>query len=323
MPSPALRARVRRVAAPSLLASALAFGSTAVATSAHAAEAPQPAAARVASMPSVVPAVKVFGDKAPSTPDKAKSDEEMLAWAVKHGTDADRREIARDLGVAYPSAVSILGATCDKGHGYVGVWVANFSAKTVHWNVTIDGRGYAGAQVLGHSIDTGAIGVPNGKHTIAFVNPSTGAVAARTMTNLACVSTSPVVTKPSHPATSVPTKPSPVKPVPAKPAPAKPAPVKPMPAKPMPAKPMPAKPAPMKPLPAKHVPAQHVPAKSMPATPVHHHAPAKPAVATMGPKVQADFVSAPVGSGVSAPLAALLLSAVGGSLLLARRFMRA
>lgn len=305
MPSPALRARIRRVVAPSLIASALAFGGIAAASGAHADELPQPTATAPTAAPSAAPksavaphagkptnapsgTVKVFGTKVPPPPEKATTDDEVMAWIIKHGTDADRHDIARNLGVAYPSDVSIFGTTCDKGRGYIGVWVINFSAKSARWNVTLDGRGYAGAIVLPRSVDTGAIGVPDGKHTVAFVNPSTGAVAARITTSLHCAATGPVVTKPAHP-----TKPAPAKPVPVKPAPVKRAPA---------------------------TPSHHVKASHHAVAPTKH-APVAPTTG-MGPKVQADFVPVPAASGVSTPLAALLLSAVGGSLLLARRFMR-
>lgn len=76
----------------------------------------------------------------------ATSDDAMLAWAIKHGTAGKRRDIAGSIGVTYPAAAAFLGTTCDRGHGYAGVWVVNFANTPARWNVTLDGVGYAGAQ---------------------------------------------------------------------------------------------------------------------------------------------------------------------------------
>lgn len=143
-------------------------------------------------------AEKVLGMSAPSQPDAADDDDAMLAWTIKHGSASERRQIAADLGVSYPSAVSILGTTCDKGEGYIGVWAVNFAATDARWNVTLDGKGYAGARVLPLSHDYGAIGVPNGRHVVAFVNPTTGAVGDRTVTALQCGAAKAPVVAPGH-----------------------------------------------------------------------------------------------------------------------------
>lgn len=318
VPSHALRARLRHAAVHSALFSALAVGATAAAAGASAADG---ASARPVSVtsgthatttsaasrahttgttPAPVGQNKVFGMPAPATPEQAKNDDQMLAWTLKHSTASERRDIAAGLGIAYPAAVDLLGSTCDKGQGYVGLWVINFSTKQAHWNVTLDGVGYAGATVLAQSLDFGAIGVPNGSHTIAFVNPSTGAVGATMHTNLHCGTTAPVVTKPKP----VVTKPVVTKPVVSKPVVAKPV----------------AKPHPR---PAAHRPARPAPLRP---APHHHHRagtrPAAPVRTVLGPKVQADFVAAPTSQGVSPLLAASLLGAIAGSLVLARRFMR-
>lgn len=116
----------------------------------------------------------------------ATSDDAMLAWAIKHGTAGKRRDIAGSIGVTYPAAAAFLGTTCDRGHGYAGVWVVNFANTPARWNVTLDGVGYAGAQVRPASHDYGAPGVPDGRHTLAFVDPRTGAVAAKIATDLHC-----------------------------------------------------------------------------------------------------------------------------------------
>lgn len=65
-------------------------------------------------------------------------------------------------------------------------WVVNFANTPARWNVTLDGVGYAGAQVRPASHDYGALGVPDGRHTLAFVDPRTGAVAAKIATDLHC-----------------------------------------------------------------------------------------------------------------------------------------
>ena len=76
----------------------------------------------------------------------ATSDDAMLAWAIKHGTAAERRDIAGSTGVTYPTAAAFLGTMYDRGHGYAGVWFVNFANTPARWNVTLDGVGYAGAQ---------------------------------------------------------------------------------------------------------------------------------------------------------------------------------
>lgn len=132
----------------------------------------------------------------------------MVAWAIKHGSVAENKAMAQDLGVRYPSDLSILGTTCDKGHAYAAVWGINFGAKDAHYNVTLDGVGYAGLIVRAKSHDYGAIGVPDGRHGLAFVDPATGRVAAATRTSLTCSS---VVTPVKHATTSAKPAAKPVK----------------------------------------------------------------------------------------------------------------
>lgn len=151
---------------------------------------------------------KVFGMPAPARPESAADDNAMLAWAIKNGTPQERRAMADEMGVTYPAAVSVLGTVCDKGQGYAGVWAVNFSTTEVRWNVTLDGVGYAGARVLPLSHGYGAIGVPNGRHTLAFVSPATGVPSARAVTSLQCGATKSAPTK-SAPATSRPADPMP------------------------------------------------------------------------------------------------------------------
>lgn len=174
MPSPDWRTRTRRVPVCAALTAGLS-----VATAGGAAASTMPA-------PRQTGAVKVMGMPAPDTPEAAADDDAMLAWSLRHGSPSERRRMASDLGARFPSDVQILGTTCDKGEGYIGVWVINFGATETHWNVTLDGRGYAGARVLGRSHDYGAIGVPDGRHTVAVVDPASGHVASRLNIDLHC-----------------------------------------------------------------------------------------------------------------------------------------
>lgn len=179
------------------------------------------------SKPSGAVPEKVFGMKAPKNPEDATNDDEILAWTIKNASVAERHQIAEEMGIRYPAAVEILGSVCDKGQGYIGVWAINLAATEARWNVTLDGRGYAGARVLPQSHDYGAIGVPNGRHAVAFVNPATGAVGARTSTSLRCGVVAPKpatkpVSKPMTPKAPVAT-PRAVAPRPASPVVARPA----------------------------------------------------------------------------------------------------
>ncbi len=121
----------------------------------------------------------------PASAAAATSDDAMLAWAIKHGTAGKRRDIAGSIGVTYPAAAAFLGTTCDRGHGYAGV------GRQLREHAGAVERhprrvGYAGAQVRPASHDYGALGVPDGRHTLAFVDPRTGAVAAKIATDLHC-----------------------------------------------------------------------------------------------------------------------------------------
>lgn len=140
----------------------------------------------------------MLGVTPPRNPEAATTDAESLAWALAHTqTDAERRDMAGALDARYPTDLEILGARCASGKAGVEVWVINFQTRAVDWDVTIDGAPYASATVKPLSHDYGVLTVPSGTHTVAFVNPSTGAIAASRTTSLACGSTQP--TKPSNP----------------------------------------------------------------------------------------------------------------------------
>ena len=255
--------------------------------------APKPAAAAAVKTPAGEPTSKpsgaapekVFGMKAPKNPEDATNDDEILAWTIKNASVAERHQIAEEMGIRYPAAVEILGSVCDKGQGYIGVWAINLAATAARWNVTLDGRGYAGARVLPQSHDYGAIGVPNGRHAVAFVNPATGAVGARTSTSLRCGVVAP------KPATKPVSKPmAPKAPV------ATPRAVAPRPASPVVARPA-----------------------AVPAA-----APQTQAPAAVGPTVQTDY-EAPAHTAASSRVSLTGLAVAGvlaaGAVLLRRRFM--
>lgn len=147
------------------------------------AAAPTGMAARYASVPR-----QSIGIVAPRNPDTISDDDHAIAYAIKHGTSAERREIAQAIEARYPLDAVFGPHKCVAGRGSLPIWAVNFANAAAPLYVEFDGTPYARATVQARAHGYAALSVTNGSHLIKVYGG--GKVLATTTTSFTCASTS-------------------------------------------------------------------------------------------------------------------------------------